>query len=225
MRRTPSSDDPLLVAHRAGNHISSMRDACASGVDLTEADVHFHRGRLEVRHFKTMGPIPVLWDRWGLARGWTPRLQLEELLTAAPDSCELMLDLKGRRPGFAPAVLRVIQATMPNRCYTVCSQMWESLVPFHDDPFARIVHSVGSAAALRRVKPMLLDERRDAISIHKKLLTAEVIRDLLQRVNLIMTWPANTEAEVRNLQQLGVNGFTIDNRELLRALASERHGG
>lgn len=199
-----------------------MKQACALGADLVEADIHRDRGRLEVRHTKTMGPVPLLWDRWSLAPGWTPRLLLRDMLKAAPPGCELMLDLKGRDAEFPVAVAEVVRTAMPGRPYTVCSQLWNTLVPFHDDPDARVIHSVGSAAALQRALPHLEDERFDGISIHKKLLSGTVVQELLKRVSLVMTWPVNQEADLRRLQALGVNGFIIDDLELVRRLAAER---
>ena len=49
------------------------------GADLVEADVRLYRGRLEVRHLRTVGPLPILWDRWQLAAPRRRRLQLAEL--------------------------------------------------------------------------------------------------------------------------------------------------
>jgi hypothetical protein len=40
----------LAVAHRAGNSPSALRAAAALGAHLAEADLHLHRGRLEIRH-------------------------------------------------------------------------------------------------------------------------------------------------------------------------------
>ena len=45
----------LHVAHRAGNTPDLLTAALADGADLVEADVHLYRGRLEIRHTKTMG--------------------------------------------------------------------------------------------------------------------------------------------------------------------------
>ena len=107
-------------------------DGCASpaalGLPLAEADVHLHRGRLEVRHSKTAGPVPVLWDRWELASARTPRLLLDELLAAAvPGGPELMLDLKGHDPRLAGPRARCGAGT--TRRVTVCSQDWRLLEP------------------------------------------------------------------------------------------------
>ena len=58
---------PLLaVAHRSGNTVAGLREALDAGVDLVEADVHAYRGRLEVRHHRSMGGLPFLWDRDGV---------------------------------------------------------------------------------------------------------------------------------------------------------------
>ena len=53
----------LAIAHRSGNTVAGLRSALDLGVDLVEADVHAYRGRLEVRHLKSMGGLPWLWDR------------------------------------------------------------------------------------------------------------------------------------------------------------------
>ena len=54
----------LAIAHRAGNSLAGLREANRLGADVIECDVHAYRGRLEVRHLKTAGPLPFLWDRW-----------------------------------------------------------------------------------------------------------------------------------------------------------------
>ncbi|MCC7363942.1 MAG: glycerophosphodiester phosphodiesterase [Dehalococcoidia bacterium] len=222
MRRKPTAAEPFTIAHRAGNELHLLREACEAGVDLIEADVRYHRGRIEVRHLKTMGPVPVLWDRWRLARGWTPRFLLEDLLAVAPADCELMLDVKGGAGHFPGEVVRTVRRLMPGRLYTVCSQYWNLLEPFHEEPEARVVHSIGSARMLREVLPRLAPERCDAVSIHKKLLSPAVVADLLARVDLVMTWPVNTAPELRRLQAWGVNGFISDSLPLLREVVAER---
>lgn len=221
MRREISAERPLTVAHRAGNELPSLRTACEAGVDLIEADVRYSRGRLEVRHTKTMGPVPLLWDKWFIAPGWRPRLSLDELLAAAPD-CELMLDIKGGDERFPREIARAVRDALPGRAYSVCSQFWRLLEPFHDEPAARVIHSIGSTAMLRNVRPHLVRHPAEAVSIHRKLLTPAVVEDLFERVSIIMTWPVNRESDLRALQAMGVNGFISDNLDLLRQVVRER---
>ena len=52
----PDERLPLAIAHRSGNHLERLQPAVAAGADLIEADVWLHRGKLEVRHLKTLGP-------------------------------------------------------------------------------------------------------------------------------------------------------------------------
>jgi glycerophosphoryl diester phosphodiesterase len=211
-----------VVAHRAGNHEASLRRACALGADLIEADVRWHRGRMEVRHLKSMGRVPLLWDKWLLAPGWTKRLLLAELLATAPPDCELMLDLKGGHPHDPREVLAAIRRDLPGREYTVCSQHWHLLGPFHGEPGARVVHSIGNARMLQGVRPHLERHAGDAVSIHKRLLNPASVKDLLERVSLIMTWPVNDERELRQLQAWGVNGFIIDDLALAARVVQSR---
>ena len=94
-------DAPLLIAHRAGNEPERLRAAERGGADVIEADLHLRRGRLELRHLKTVGSLPVYWDRWALAPPWRRFDDLGDLLAAAQPETALLLDLKGRDPAVA----------------------------------------------------------------------------------------------------------------------------
>ena len=54
---SPSGHMPFVVAHRAGNDLTDLRAAELLGNTVVEADVLLHRGRLEVRHPRTLGPV------------------------------------------------------------------------------------------------------------------------------------------------------------------------
>ncbi len=214
---------PLVVAHRAGNDLAALRAARAAGADLVEADVWLFRGRVEVRHLKTMGRLPLLWDRWQLTGGWSPRLQLAELCDAARAGPQLMLDLKGTEARLSGAVLEVIDRVLPHRSITVCSRNWDLLPAFRDRPSITVVHSVGSPRQLRTVYQHLTWHDHHAISIHDRLLTPAVVSALKARVATIMTWPVTTLARARQLWSWGVDGFICDDLSLLMALADARN--
>ena len=110
------------MAHRAGNDLARLREAERLGA-VVEADVRLWRGRLEVRHLKTIGPVPILWDRWELASPFAPRLELHALLAAARPGTQLMLDGsqpvppsaaagEGAPPATATAAARVTSETV-----------------------------------------------------------------------------------------------------------------
>jgi glycerophosphoryl diester phosphodiesterase len=185
-----------------------LREAEQSGAELVEADVRLWRGRLEVRHLKTLGPVPILWDRWELADPRAPRLSLQQLLAAAAPQTQLMLDLKGRNPDLARAVLDVLQ---PGRPITVCSRTWRLLEPFAGQQHVRTIHSIGSVRQLRALLRRPQDDVVDGISIHERLLGAETIAALRRRTEILMTWPVNTLERAQELVALGVDGLITDN--------------
>lgn len=199
----------FLVAHRAGNRLADLRAAEELGVALVEADIRLYRGRLEVRHLKTVGPLPILWDRWQLAAPWRPRLELDELLAATAAETELLLDLKGSRIALAERVRDAISPFLGLRRFAVCARSWELLAPFADLPVRR-VHSVGSERQLRRLLRRVGEGRLEGISIHQKLLDRNRAAVLRAAADLILTWPVNSPERARELLGLGVHGLISD---------------
>jgi glycerophosphoryl diester phosphodiesterase len=198
-----------------------LRAAAASGLPLAEADVHLYRGRLEVRHLKTAGPLPVLWDRWRLASARAPRLGLESLLEAAAGGPELMLDLKGHDPRLAGRVAAAVErAAIPGRV-TVCSQDWDLLERLEGDPGLRLARSIGNARALARLRTRFAGERLAAVSIHRRLLDRATVRDLHARAGLVMSWPVETPEVARGLVAIGVDGLISQAFEPIAAAIGE----
>jgi hypothetical protein len=185
---------------------------------LIEADLHLYRGRVEVRHLKTAGPVPILWDRWKLASPRAARLLVDELLGAA-GSAPLMLDLKGRDVALATHVASALARRDQAAPITVCARNWALLEPLDGLAGVRLVHSVGSArqlAALRRrgtARPLA------GVSIHRRLLDAATVRELRARTELLLSWPVDTAEQARQLASWGVQGL-ISSRyaELARVL-------
>lgn len=205
-----------MVAHRSGNSLRALRAAEALGLRTIEADVHLFRDRLEVRHLKTLGPVPILWDRWTLASPWARRLTVPELLEALGPSTELVLDLKGRDLRLAERVLEAL-APWPaeGRSVTVCARSWPLLEPFAGAENVRLVHSVGSARQLTRLRRRLGETRIQAVSIHERLLDSRRVRELREVADVILTWPVNTVERARELAGWGVDGLISDRPELV----------
>ena len=100
---TAVAQEPFVVAHRAGNDLELLRCAARARSRVIEADVHLYAGRLEVRHLKTLGPFPVLWDRaitFAPADPATPFEQKNTLMAQPPTS------VKSRSPVW-PSFRRV----------------------------------------------------------------------------------------------------------------------
>ncbi len=213
---------PLIIAHRAGNDLIKLRAALAAGVDYAEADIWFHRGRLEVRHDKTAGPLPVLWDRWSFRPGWPRRLLLPDLL-AAVGRGRLFLDLKGGAPGLADALAEAIgRAKAQDR--TAASGGWH-----HLDRLAGLLprlprfYTVGDEERLAALRPRLDRHEIAAVSIDSRFLTEENVSELRQTgVATIVAWAVATAAEARRLLAWGVDGITSANLALLTAIRDGR---
>jgi glycerophosphoryl diester phosphodiesterase len=185
-----------------------LQSAEQLGVELVECDVHLRRGRLEVWHVKTVGPIPIIWDRWRLRGPWVPCLLLPDLLDAIGPGTELMLDLKGFSPRVAGPVADCIDAHGKGRRFTVCSRNWRVLAALAGRDDVRVVHSVGNRGQLKALRGRLRKGSPVAgISIHKRLLNAPLVAELKRDVELIVSWPIETMSEARRLGSWGVDGL------------------
>lgn len=213
---------PVAIAHRAGNHLGSLGLAEAAGVDLVEADVWFYRGRLEVRHLKTLGPVPLLWDRWELRSAATPRLALADLFGAARPTTALMIDLKGRDRRLAAAVAGAHQRyrSESGQPLVVCARHWPLLDAFAGHQHVAAIHSVGNRRQLAAVLPRLGRHPHPAVSVHERLLSGEAVRALKERGARVITWPVTTRSRAAELFALGVDGMISDDLALLRGIVT-----
>ena len=207
------------MAHRAGNCLDRLRDAERLGVALIEADVRLFRGRPEIRHLKTVGPLPLYWDRWELASPFRRSLLLPELLRSSGDATELMLDLKGADMRLAEIVRRELEPYVPRRCFTVCARSWELLDAFDGLPVRRFA-SVGSRRQVRALLERFAEKRLDGVSIHERLLDARVVADLRSVAGLVLTWPVNVPTRARELLGLGVDGLISDDAGAIAPVAA-----
>jgi glycerophosphoryl diester phosphodiesterase len=233
-----ASNSVLAIAHRAGNSLADLQRALDLGADVIEADVHSYHGRLEVRHLKTMGPLPLLWDQWELRSARAQRFELEQLLLAADQhehrlgrAPTFMLDLKGHDPGVGEQVARQLHATAPERPVLVCTRYWPALDPFEHLPWARTIRSARTRAELARLlarprpRPRTGDEREYGASVHKGLLTPDVVKELHERVQVVMTWPVNDVQAldaVLGYRESGTIGVISDELPVLRHLLATR---
>jgi glycerophosphoryl diester phosphodiesterase len=197
----------FVVAHRAGNSLTRLQDAERLGVALIEADIRLWRGRLEVRHLKTVGPLPILWDKWRLANPFAPRLELRELLIHARRETQLLLDLKGRNRRLA----ELVRDALPGgRLVTVCARSRALLEPFADLEHVRLFQSVGSRRQLRTLLRTADGVALDGVSIHERLLDERVIEALRGRCATVMSWPVNSLERAGELARLGIHGLISD---------------
>lgn len=210
-----TQDGTFVVAHRAANRLADLERAASEGAAMVEGDVHLFWGRLEVRHLKTIGPIPILWDRWFLANPFMSRLRLERVLSNTGEHVHLMLDLKGTRSAVGGAVRRALAATAPGRPITVCSRNWRALERLRSAPGVRVVYSVGNRRQLRALLRRFGPGTLAGVSVQADLLTPGIVRELRTRAAIVMAWPVETPQRADLLAAWGVQGFITQHPEAL----------
>lgn len=214
----------LAIAHRAGNTLSGLATANELGVDVIECDVHGHRGRIEVRHLKTAGPLPFLWDRWELAPASAPRLGLAELLAADRHGTTFMLDLKGRRPTTGRAVAQLLNDVGHSRPLLACGRWWPGVDALAEDlAFVRPVLSARTRGELLRLRRRLVTGPVPfGVSVHASLLDVGVVAELREQVEQVMTWPVNDEKVLETVVAHGVTGVISDDVGVLAKVVASR---
>lgn len=214
----------LLIAHRAGNDLQLLSEAFSAGVDYAEADVWLYRRQLEVRHTKTLGLIPLLWDRWSLRPGWTKRLVLSEVVRAANGRGRLYLDLKGQEKAL-PATLTLELNLFGLSDVAFSSPFWWYLDELKPEfPKATLFYTVSSVERLEEFRPRLAKREVSAVAIKRSIVSKDVIGELRDAgVEDITTWGVDTRADAQEAFASGLNGVNSKNLGLLAEL--RREGG
>lgn len=210
----------LAVAHRSGNSVAGLREALDAGVDLVEADVHLYRAALEVRHHKNLGPAH-LWDKWEVVRRSEHDLRLlSEVVAELGGDPRLMVDLKGVHRGLAPRVAEVLRAHDSAAPFAVCTKAWWMLDAF-DDPVRRIL-SASNRSTLARLRRRLRDRPAHGVSLRLGLLTPDVVAEIKERTDVVMTWPVDTPAALARAREVGVDAVISKDLGLLRGVLADR---
>jgi len=185
-------------------------------VRVVEADVRLFHGRLEIRHLKTLGPVPILWDRWRLANPFRRRLRLRELLATLGPETELLLDVKGARTRITTLVRAELEAHRGR--VILCARSRRVFEALRAEPGPPVVRSVGSHRQLRSV--LLGNDRLDGISIHARLVDATVVSELRRVTGFILTWPVRSIEQARLLVSSGSTGSSLSDSSFRRPWTS-----
>lgn len=214
------ADRPVLaIAHRAGNSLAGMHAANELGVDVIECDIHHYRGRLEVRHLKTAGPLPFLWDKGELVSGSAPRLGLHELLEADEHGTVFMLDLKGPWTWTGRAVARLLHEGGHHRPVLACGRWWPSIDAMSHLPYVLPVLSARNRFEMSLLlKRLARGPRPYGLSVHRSLLDRQRVAELHRHVDVVMTWAVNDLDTLDEVLDIGVTGVISDEQHVLAAV-------
>jgi glycerophosphoryl diester phosphodiesterase len=209
---------PLIIGHRFGNDLSLLAAAAEAGADYVEADVWLRKGRLEVRHARTLGPVPVLWDRWWIRRRPEKQLELGEVLRALPAGMGIMIDVKGSARGMPAALLAALERDGGDHPVMISSRFWDHLRSLRAYPNIMLFHSVGRPWELWKVRPRLKERENDAICISYRMLSAERTRALREDVRWVSTWGINDEERLARVLEWGLDVVITDEVSIMRRI-------
>jgi len=210
---------PWLIAHKAANSLTRLAEAQQAGADFAEGDLWSFRGRFEVRHEKTLGALPVRWDRWKLELKSAPHIDLDALLAAEHRPPALLIDVKGRDLRLPAALIEALaRHPVP---VVVCGRR-PAMLDLLAAKGLPVFPSVGGESDLVRLERLSWRRRWDGVSVHRKLLTEHYVQRLRRLAPNIISWPVNTHDAVDELTALGIDGFICDNLALVAELAQSR---
>ena len=204
-----------VCAHRHGNNLELLSAAENAGVDFVEVDIHLFRKELDARHEKTVGPLPIVWDRRQWPSWNPPRQRFGEVLASAQPETTFYVDLKGWDRRLSR---RVIAALEPRPGYVVSARAWWLLHPFRALDHVRVLHSIGAAWQLRWFRLWRANAALEGVSIRSDLLTAEVVAELKSRAEVVFAWRVSSFEHACQLEQWGVDGVIVDSLDLAREL-------
>lgn len=210
-----------MIAHAGANTPEALA-RMARHADVVEADVHRFHGRLEVRHAKTVGPLPVFWEGRRLLPFSTPRPPLAEVLAYVDASVDLMLDFKGTDPRLVRDVLAATRDWRAERRLFVSARSWRLADMLRGADAVTVLHSVGRPRGLRNLLASYRPDALEGVSIHRRLLTPSVVGALRERAPRVWTWPIDDAAAARDLAGWGVTGVISDAPERLASLRETR---
>jgi len=205
---------PVAIAHRAGNDLARLEQATAIGADLVELDVWLHRGRLEARHAKRVGLLPLYRERWRPSPGWRPCLGLDAVIEAAGPDVQLMVDLKSETLALSEGVAAAFDRSLPGASYAVTTREWWLLEPFEGRDGVCLIPSAAWPHELAELMPALGD-RFHSVSMHITLVEPALMTELAGRGVSTFVWPVNTIADLERVLGAGAAGVNSDNLDLL----------
>lgn len=204
-----------MSAHRHGNEPRTIQRALDAGVDMVEVDVHLFWSRLEVRHSKSFGPLPLLFDR-GEPWRWKPPLpELAEVVASVGPADVLHIDLKGWRPRLSH---RVAATATRQEQYVVSARCWWLLRPFARLEHVQPVHSIGAPWQLRWFHRRFHRRSVDAVGINAAMATASTVAALRERAGTVYSWNVTSVEQALALHSIGVDVVIVDSLEIAAAV-------
>jgi len=219
---------PLLLGHRGcrngsptrhnsdlpvENSLAAFEYALTQGCDGFEFDVRQTRdGRNVIWHDEYWNRLPIIATDYAHLSGPNGELlpTLEDVLQQFSQCAFLDIELKVR--GAEISVVQALRAVPPQCGFIVSSFLPDTLIRFHNIdrslPLGYICDRDYSLAIWRNVPIQTILPRYDLV--HK-----ELIDEAHQRGRQVSTWTVNSESQMLQLAESGIDGLISDDPALL----------
>jgi len=211
---------PVVVAHRAANldaDSSVPENWSGRRADVVEADVHWFRGRIEVRHSKALWPTSFLYEDRRLVPRPAARPTFARVIDALPSGPQLWVDLKGPDPRLSRGVKVIVGDDGP---LWVSARCWWQLAPFRTRPNTQTFMSVGSPWQRSLATRALSLGWSDGIVIHERLADPTFLSSIAASAPIV-AWAVQDRARARSLLGQGAAGLIIDSAKLLSQVRAD----
>lgn len=194
----------LLVAHNAGNHEQTARQAIEHNAAGIEVDVRYVNGVLYATHSAPSGYMPLrAWQATRLRDAW-------HYLDGAK---VLKLDLKSTNQAALESLVRFIQARPTEQQILLVSKN-EAALEFLGEQLPQTVQILSLATGNDVDRLLEVDERLgnlDGVSVPVWALSPHRVEGLKTRGYLIDAWTVNDTDRLVELTTMGVDAITTDN--------------
>ena len=217
---SPVPGRPAIIAHSAGNTAARVRTAIAACADFLEVDLWVHRGHFEARHERRLpARVPLLLERWYVARPPRVPFGLAELLAEAASESGVFLDLKNGGAATPRLIRRSLAGHEGESRLVASSQSWSLLRAVKAaSPEVDVYYSVDVPAQLDLlVSVMDGDPVPAGASCRHSLLSPELVRELHAAGLAVVAWTVDDPRRAKTLAGWGVDAITTRRPADLRA--------
>lgn len=222
---------PLIIAHRGArgrleNTVEGFLDGVARGAEWVELDVHRTAdGALAVFHDDALGGKPLARLELRQARELAERLRhiqlpvLEQVIAALPRTVGLNVEIKAA--GIGPAVVAAL--ALHNAVErTICSSFDYPTIREMAEQRTQVRTGILTDSPLSDAVAEIRQARAQALFLKHTLATRALVEEVKKAGFQVFVWTVNSEADLKRMLELRVDGIITDFPERLARLLGKK---